>query len=77
MYKMRTWSFQGMVEGKNFIVDMKESTAEMLEESREERESSTLNVASRVDLAMWMGKAREEDKREDQVEHMPEMEKVQ
>lgn len=66
-----------MVEGKDFIVDMKESTAEVLGESREERESSTLNVTSRVDLAMWVGKAREEDKREDQVEQMAEMERVQ
>lgn len=66
-----------MVEGKDFIVDMKESTAEVLGKSREERESSTLDVTSRVDLAMWVGKAREEDKREDQVEQMAEMERVQ
>lgn len=66
-----------MVEGKDFIVDMKESTAEVLGESREERESSTLNVTSRVDLAMWVGKSREEDKREDQAEQMAEMERVQ
>ena len=52
------WSLQAVVEGKVFIVDVRERSAVQprhLEESRARRENNTLNMASRVNQAMKWG----------------------
>lgn len=43
---------QGMVEGKVFIVDMRERTTRGTWKSPEQRESSKVNMVRRLDLAM-------------------------
>lgn len=49
--KLTTWPLHHTVKGKIFIVDMNEIYQRLLEESRTERESSRLDIGSRLGLA--------------------------
>lgn len=62
MYKLRTGTPQGVAEGKAFIVDMRERTPKGICESPEQRESSTLNMASRRALSTQEGVGEREEK---------------